>query len=375
MYSMKHQIILLGKDISSVYHGIKEFGPDCIHLLFTEQTKGIADTMFPLLPSSIKCYDYLTDPYNGNTVMDVCLQIHNDHEGEFVYHLSEGTKPMAMAAFRIAQKMNAKAFYLTQHGERVWLDSFEIEPMVCALENEEILALSGNTLSDYHDIKQLSEEDVEGASKIKEFIETYPQEHARLMKFFGVICHRQISRLPKTKLLTNELRYKINDGALQITQKGRILLRLNQPKGIYLYFKGSWWETLVANQVRIWSLGKNNSPEIWQNVIFQTEGEKIQAKNEVDVLVNNRQKLIFIECKSGQITQNDIYKMDGVRETYGGDISRAVLVSYYPVDAYLQEKCRDLQINLFAPKYVNERIDYLRQLPSWLDNLTKELQL
>ncbi len=35
---MKHQIILLGKDITSVYHGIKEFGADHIHLLYTDAT-------------------------------------------------------------------------------------------------------------------------------------------------------------------------------------------------------------------------------------------------------------------------------------------------------------------------------------------------
>jgi len=372
---MKHQIILLGKDITSVYHGIKEFEPDCIHLIYTEQTRYIADTMYPLLSTSIQRFAYQTEPYDGNHVMEVCRNIHRTCVGEFSYHLSEGTKPMALAAFQVAKEMNASAFYLTQLGELVWLDTFQLVPMKSILDNEEILLLSGNILSEYHDIKQLKEEDVTGAYQIKKFIETYPQEHARLMKFFGVICRRQISRLPVTKLLTNELRYKIKDGSLQITQKGRLLLRLPQSNGIYLYFKGSWWETLVANQVRIWSLRKNNSPEIWQNVIFRTENNNQQAKNEVDVLVNNKQKLIFIECKSGQITQNDVYKMDGVRETYGGDISRAVLASYYPVDHYLQEKCRDLQINLFAPSYVAERVDHLNQLPEWLDNLTHELQL
>ena len=35
IYNMKHQIILLGKDITSVYHGIKEFAPDHVHLLLS----------------------------------------------------------------------------------------------------------------------------------------------------------------------------------------------------------------------------------------------------------------------------------------------------------------------------------------------------
>lgn len=372
---MRHQIILLGKDITSVYHGIKEFDPDYIHLLYTEATEGIADTMLPLLPSSIRQCAYLTDPYDGNKVKEICRVIHKEYEGEFIYHLSEGTKPMALAAFEVAQEMGSRAFYLTQLGELVWLNTFEKVSMHSILNNEEIIKLSGNFLSRYYDIKDLQEDDINTSKQIKRFIESYPHEHARIMKFFGVICQRQVSRLPQSKLLTNELRFKIINGGLLFTQRGQILLRTSNPNALYLYFKASWWETLVANQVRFWAERKNNPPEAWQNVLFQTDSENTQSKNEVDVLVNGQQKLIFIECKSGQVTQNDIYKIDGVRETYGGDISRAVLASYYPVENYLLEKCKDLQINVFAPDFFEERINHLHELSDWLDHLTQELQL
>lgn len=372
---MKHQIILLGKDITSVYHGIKEFQPDYIHLIYTEATSGVTDPMFPLLPSTIHTCAYLTDPYDGNKVKEVCRTIHQEYEGEFTYHLSEGTKPMAMAALEIAKEHGCRAFYLTQLGERVWLDTFEIVPMQTILDNQEIIKLSGNVLSTFHDIKNLQDDDIATSKQIKRFIENYPQDHSRIMKFFGVICHRQISRLPASQLLANELRFKIKNGGLLFTQRNQILLRTSNPNALYLYFKASWWETLVAQQVRVWTERKNNPPEAWQNVLFQTDSDNTQSKNEVDVLVNGKQKLIFIECKSGQVTQNDIYKIDGVRETYGGDISRAVLASYYPVEHYLAEKCRDLQIYVFAPDYFEDRINHLYELPNWMDALTKELQL
>ncbi len=372
---MTHQIILLGKDITSVYHGIKEFGPDCIHLLYTDQTRHIAEPMYALLPAAIQRFCYHTAPYDGNQVMDICRTIHRNHQGTFTYHLSEGTKPMMLAAYQVAREQGAEAFYLTQLGELVWLHSFEKTAMHSQLDNEEILRLSGNTLSGYHDIKQLRLEDVWASTQIKHFIERYPHEHARIQKFFGIFCQRQISCLPASKQLGNELGFRQHDGSLTITQRSQVLLRLPQPNGVNLFFKGSWWETLVANQVRIWSEGKKNPPEVWQNVLFQTEKRETQTKNEVDVLVNNVQKLIFIECKSGMVTQNDIYKIDGVRETYGGDISRAVLASYHPVDEPIREKCRDLQIHIFAPAHPDEHLYHLEMLPGWLDWLTAELQL
>lgn len=373
---MKHQIILLGKDITSVYHGIKEFSPDYIHLLYTDATRDTADTMYPLLPPAIQCFRYHTLPYRGNHMMEVCRKIHEEFTGDFMYHLSEGTKPMAFAAYRIAREKNARAFYLTQLGELVWLDSFEKVPVQSVLENEEIITLSGNTLSAYHDINQTHPDDIQGSLRIKRFIELHPHEHARIMKFFGIFCNRQISRLPDSKLLANGLRFKIKDGSMLVTLRQEVILRLPQPNAVYLYFKGSWWETLVANQIRIWTERKQNPPEAWQNVIFHTGNKQgYQAKNEVDVLVNNNQKLIFIECKSGHINQHDIYKIDGVRETYGGDISRAVLASYYPVDQHLREKCKDLQIHLFAPSCLEQRIHYIGQMPDWLDQISMEMQL
>lgn len=372
---MKHQIILLGKDITSVYHGIKEFGADHIHLLYTDATDHIETPMYLLLPPNIRCNRYKTEPYNGNNVIDVCRRIHQKYQGEFTYNLSEGTKVMAFAAFTVAKESGADAFYLTQHGEVVHLNHFENHPLRTTLNNDEILSLSGNTLTAYHDAKGLSDEDVKASTRIKQFIEQYPQEHARIQKFFSIFCKRQLNRLPASKIFANNLRFKQRNGSILVTLKEYILLRLNQDNATQLYFEGRWWETLVANQVRNWSMQRKNSPEVWRSVIFQTNEKDTHPKNEVDVLLNNQQKLIFIECKSGNVTQNDIYKIDAVRETYGGDISQAVLASYYPVEKSLQDKCKDLQIHLFAPNFLTERSNYLNKMPAWLDKLADDLQL
>lgn len=372
---MKHQIILLGKEITSVYHGIKEFGPDHIHLLYTEETKGIADRIFPLLPDNILRTQYLTKPFDGNNVQSVCRNIHREHPGEYTYNLSEGTKLMAFAAFTIAGEFGAQAFYLTQLGDVIWLENFRKEVMRSQLDNKEILSLSGNTLVDYQDAKQLKEKDTYASSLIKQFIEQYPREHAMIQKFFNIFCNHDLARLPASRVFRNGIRYKQRNGTFLIAGNSHVLLRLVTENAGMLYFKGRWWETLVANKVKLWSLQQNNSPEVWQSVLFQTEGNNPRTKNEIDVLLNDKQKLIFIECKSGLVTQNHIYKIDAVRETYGGDISLAVLVSYYPIDEDLQEKCKNLQINLFAPSFFDDRCSHLDMLPEWLNKLSSSLQI
>ncbi|MDR1403250.1 MAG: DUF1887 family protein [Tannerellaceae bacterium] len=371
---MKHQIILIGKDITSAYHGVKEFGPDFIHLLYTYETRSVTQPMFSLLPDSIQHKMHFIEAYNAGSVTNVCKKIHRDFSGEFYYNLSEGTKLMAFSAFSIAKEYGAIAFYITQQGEIVNLDTFEKYQMQSMLENEEILTLNGSELSTYDDIKDLADTTIRSAQQIKQFIESYPNENGRIQKYFDSRCGRHLSRLPERWTFPDKVSFIRKEGALQISMKDQILLDIPYPNASMLYFEGRWWETLVAAKAREWSYKQIHLPEVWQSVIFHTHSSS-RIKNEVDILLNNEQKLIFIECKSGNVTQNDVYKVDAIRETYGGDISLAILASYFPVESSLHEKCKDLQIALFAPEFIAARINHLDMLPKWLDKLANSIHI
>ena len=65
---MKHQIAILGKEILSVYHGLKEFGPDRVHFICTEETRELPARILSLLPSSVEHRIYMVEPYNPKSV-------------------------------------------------------------------------------------------------------------------------------------------------------------------------------------------------------------------------------------------------------------------------------------------------------------------
>ncbi|MCC8153851.1 MAG: DUF1887 family CARF protein [Tannerellaceae bacterium] len=372
---MNHQVILIGKDITSAYSGIKEFKPDHIHLLFTDETKTVADPMFALLPPHLECTSYLVQAYDAESVMNACREIHRNYKGTFHYNLSKGTKLMAFSAFKVAQEYKAHTFYLTQKGELIFFEDFKKCRLRKRLTNEEILRLHGNILLNYFDSASLPEEDITAARQIKEFIEKYPREHERMQTFYNSTCKRRLELLPKSHLFPNELRFVQEGGTLLVTLEDEVLLHLMTVNGAMLYFDGRWWETLIADQVEKWSHQQNCVPEVWQNVIFYINEANTHIKNEIDILINNGQKLIFIECKSGRINQNDVYKVDSIREIYGGDISKAILASYYPVKKDLLEKCDSLQIHCYAPTYFAERLHFLDNFSEWMDDLVRELQI
>ncbi|MCD8193394.1 MAG: DUF1887 family CARF protein [Tannerellaceae bacterium] len=372
---MKHQVILLGKDITSSYQGIKEWKPDHVHLLFTNETKAVAEPLFPLLPDTMKCTCYLVKPYEAQSVIDVCREIQEGNSGEFHYNLSEGTKVMAFAAYAVVQQYNAIAFYVTQKNTLMYLNDFSERRLRGVLTNKEILQLHGNILLSYANLDDLPGDDIEASARIKQFIEQYPREHSRLQSFYNNHCQRRLELLPRSNSFSNGLEYVQEAGTLLVTLKDEVILQLLLSSGCLLYFDGRWWETLVANQVQQWRMQQSCIPEVWQSVLFHVNEHNTHIKNEIDILINNGQKLIFIECKSGTVTQNDVYKVDSIREIYGGDISKAILASYYPVKEDLLDKADSLQITCFAPGYFAERIHFIETLPEWLDHLVRELQL
>lgn len=377
---MKHQIITLGRENVSVYHGLKEYKPDVVHFLITKLT---ADFHLPLLEmlddNKISWKTYMVEPYNGLSVKDVCLKIQEENpDNDFLYNLSEGTKIMSFAAFEVAKKMNAKVIFLTQTGKIVDLIDFSSSQMQTPLSNLEILKLSGSRLWTYLNVKELPYADIQTAHKIKDFIESYPDMFSAIGRYYKYNCKRKIENLPQEFEVNHEIKVYIRNGRVSITRRGNPILNLQHTNSSFLMFGGRWWEAVVATQVKEWAeKHKSDSNEglqieAWQSVVFQANSNQRMVKNEVDILINNRNNLIFLECKSGFISQDDVYKMDSVRETYGGDSSIAALASYYPLDSVIKEKCHDLDIKTFSPNSIDEKDDFINNLPHWLDQFLRE---
>lgn len=378
---MQHQIIPIGKDLTSAYLGIKEFGPDAIHLLITDETQDLYPSLTAMLPASVETFIYRVGPFDGHSVQAVCHDIHHRFRGTFSYNLSASTKIMTHAAFQVASAYHAPAFYVSQDGQLIDFYTFDARPLAMSMDNDEFIQLSGNRYCSYHDIDALTQEDISGSHAIQHFIENEHKDHERIQRYYAQRCHRRMGALPQQFALEDQLQVSTKGGALTIRKGHKTLMQLESGNSCFLYFEGRWWETLVAEQVKRWRSRicvqehGQTPPQTWQSVVFGVSDDPQRCKNEVDILLNDKQKLIIIECKSGHISQDNVYHIDAVRETYGGDNSIAILASYYPLDEYLREKCADLHIHVFAPSQFSERAYYIDCLPDWLEQVRKVLEL
>lgn len=360
--------------------GLKEFQPDMVHLLYTEATREIYRPFVAMLPENVKANEYLIDPYEMENVRQVCRKIRAGlTDGDILqYNITEGTKVAAGAAVQVASEFKDHVVYYTQEGERIDFTSGSRRPVTARISNAEFVALFGNRLSSYKKASEIAMADVGASWDVKRFIESYQKAYQRIQHQFRTQFKGHLDKLPASFRVDRErgMTVTVNDGAMEINDRGRILFRSDNPNATRLFFTGRWWEVIVSNVVYKWDIARKARPsdsEVWRSVEFQGRAEG-KVKNELDILVNDRRRLILIECKSGYIGQENVYKLDSTRETYGGDNSRAILVSYYPLDPDLVQKCRDLHVYYFAPEQTSDRIDHINRLPAWLDSIAGDIE-
>ena len=80
-----------------------------------------------------------------------------------------------------------------------------------------------------------------------------------------------------------------------------------------------------------------------------TEGSGA-PENEIDVLLQNGLKPVFISCKNGQTDSDEVYKVKSVSRRFGGVIAASALVINFnqgeQVAESLRRRCRLLKVTL-----------------------------
>lgn len=79
--------------------------------------------------------------------------------------------------------------------------------------------------------------------------------------------------------------------------------------------------------------------------------EKYDTENEIDILLMHDVVPVFISCKNGQVTADELYKLHTVAERFGGKYAKKVLVAT-SLDAfgeqgmYIRQRAKDMNIRI-----------------------------
>jgi hypothetical protein len=100
---------------------IREFQPDKVILVFSERTKKVSDNLKNLFGKRQTEFLKVSNPYDiigcENELQEFLKSKFSDaKESEFAFNLTGGTKPMSLAAYNLARRMNAPVIYLQSEG-------------------------------------------------------------------------------------------------------------------------------------------------------------------------------------------------------------------------------------------------------------------
>lgn len=395
---MNIHITLLGKEVLPVYYPIKQFRPNIVYIIGTEQNRSLAERLRHLLTRGqegevgeamplLKQVKFIeTKAFDYEAINTACRKIYEDHSelsgDSFMFNLTGGTKIMALAAFAVACENGSKVIYTDSTTiKTIYPNRMEEIPLECRLVLHEIIALHGQkilsaTKYDSSEVDKAEEirkfilNNREVYESIQEWIKNYNHQEAIPNEFsskgvFKLTCGKKNNSGDRTMIIED------------VYNKPILKIGCRDPKSLLL--KGAWWEVLVAKSIS--SISKDYV--VWRNVKFRQvkDSEGKAVKNEVDILVNIGTKLLFVECKSGTFNSSHLQKCRTVKSLYGGEKSKAVLVSASPKDykdkkSLLFENADDNNVDIIAPKKEYANQEFLKDtLPQEIKKIIDALPL
>lgn len=356
-------IALVGREALPVFYTVAEYNPDMTYFVGTSETQEtIRNLQSAMAAHELQSQAVVVLPYDIRQIVDQCEAIHAANgEAEYIYNITGGTKLMAVGAMLCAQRHGARMVY-TDSASITDLATFKTSALYTRLDTSTIFTLQGQKVRSYS-VFTPDAARRECAQDIATFIRDHIKAYNDLMNYY-----LRFKQIPK-EYETNHTFYQRDDSGIYVEYDNVEVLSTGYRDAFSLLFDGRWWETLVAETLYKRYTGRY---EMWTNVRFkpQTTDDERKDKNEVDILLNIGNTLLFVECKSGAFDQNNIYKLESVCQTYGGYKSRGVIVAFQPnaIKAELLEKARDRKIDIIVPDAT------LANLGSKLDTIINSLK-
>jgi len=364
---MTHQITLLGGQILPVYTGILERQPDVVHILYTKETVRLKNRLIKNFPSCKTC-SYQVEPYNYQSIEETVTKIIcENEEATFELNLTSGTKLMALASQEVFKTLECFSFYIDQNQNLIDISNGTQNKLKKNISTKNFLALSDHNTFSSTTLKAYSIDDINLANSILE-LRKIKSGISELFKLFRALDVDSESRSFSYKNKKYSIYWKGN--YLNVAAP-KFNLESNGVNSFKILTSGLWWEIIIASAISSWKSAK----EIHLSLAIKSNTNNKLDKNEIDILINTGQKILFIECKSGRVTQSDINKMRAIGKFYGGISSKSILVSFYKPQAHLIEKCRDFGIELFYLEESNKKHIELKSLAKKLDNMLSKIEI
>lgn len=362
---------LIGKEPVGNFRAYKEFAPDMLIHVYSDLTESTSEKIFSLVNKQTEIVKLKIEGDNYLNVLNKLNELNLDlsYEDNLTINVTGGTKLMCLAAIDFGKSREAfchvNYFYTDIKSQKIhWFYKNESESFCEDLELDEYFSLRGQKIKTkdrylelfnrFEDaLIDLKELEVNNTTKTiwDKFLKNVVANVRKVNKIKGHITIFEIVKNWHWENPSSGFYINWDESCFNLFHNDILILEVQQSKRLveWFVFNAGWFELLTAEK-----LSKKYKPEsIFMNVTFPVLKDSNLDKNEVDILINQDGKLLFVECKSGQVNSDAINSINVREKTFGGEIGSSILVTRYPLnpkenknDRLVVDKCNDLEIKI-----------------------------
>ena len=345
----KVHITLVGGQPVPVYIGIKGDGQaNTVVLVCSPQSKTEAERIeeqFPKRNILVKeC-----PPVELEGIESLVLELFEEYaDYEKTINLTSGTKLWSLTFFRVfSQDRNTHFIYIDQNSQIT--DILTKDSHVGKINTLKRFELYGTPLTSFRMLEEYDDEDLLIAKEIESF-----RNHNKY-EFIQLTGNWNTHEINEGGSLTTErgsrLEYSLDERWAKIrlyTYNGFQTIEFHCQHLFDILFNSGWFELKTAIE-----LSKNERiKNIWLNCEFaDSEGN---PKNEIDIIAELDNRLLFVECKTMIHDSTDIDKFRSALRNFSGTSSTGIFVTNDKPNAnsisryeHAMEKCKDNGILTF----------------------------
>ena len=345
----KVHITLVGGQPVPVYLGIKDNGQaNLVILVCSPQSITEAERIKEQFPKR-KILLKECPPVELNNIENLVLELFKEYSDyEKTINLTSGTKLWSLTFFRIFyQDKNSHFIYIDQNN--IVTDILTKESHVGTINTLKRFELYGTPLTSFRMLEEYDDGDLDVAQEIEDLRKKNKVEFVRLTGNWN------IQEMDDRAVLTTEggsrLEYSLDARWAKIrmyTNEGFLTKEFHCQHLFDILFNFGWFELKAAVELR-----KNEKIDnIWLNCEFaDSEGN---PKNEIDIIAELDNRLLFVECKTMIHNPTDIDKFKSALRNFSGTSSTGIFVTNDMPNAYTlpryehaMEKCKDNGILTF----------------------------
>lgn len=289
--------------------------------------------------------------------------------GAAAYNVTGGTKLMSIAALNHALETAGRAFYVHTAGDVIqWItDGWPREPLDGSLAIDDFVRLAGHDLLDcgYWQDRPEREARADATRRLWGFQKALTRTYGAVSK---VLAGRSSGHPIERRAGGDSVKVDWSGGiaSLVCMRGGRVLIEVSDQRLALLeYACGGWFEEFCFLKLRE-SMPENGFKDIriglrpsWNPSADDDRADT--GIQEMDVALTDGLRLFIVECKAGNVSQEDIQKLENNVATYGGAMGKGILASCWPLGNRKREGPRERiqqssHVAAFAASAVPERM-------------------